>query len=464
MKRPIRDQILWPLITLLTAAVAFNAILAAWTNSWRQKEMLRERHSQVVRVMEQASFPLSQTIIDDLAQLSGHEFVAWDESMERIVFSSRPISHSIMRELAQEIRKHNHVLLSDSLAVIEGETFSVSHIQLRNPASYQLFILHSTRTVTAATKQAMWPPALIGLLTIAVIIPLLISLANGWSRRLSEIQLAVSDIAEGRTTHPVAVQPQDDELSALVGDINRMAMKLDEQRTQLVQAERERLIAQVTAGFAHQLRNGLSGASLAVQLHSTRCPAAQHDKSLRVAERQLLLVSEEIRALLALGRKDIRPKQLVEICQLAREVGELVWPQAEHFGTRLLLPLADLKEMVWCNPEALRGAMLNLLLNAIEAAGPTGRVEVSIREEDDKVVVCVKDSGSGPSIDVSPKLGEPFVTSKQEGIGLGLTVVQSVAQDHQGTLTWHRHLDLTLFELRLPRSNGTTSETNGKAQ
>lgn len=83
-----------------------------------------------------------------------------------------------------------------------------------------------------------------------------------------------------------------------------------------------------------------------------------------------------------------------------------------------------------------------------------------------KVVVCVKDSGSGPSIDVSPKLGEPFVTSKQEGIRLGPKgrIVQSVAQDHQGTLTWHRHLDLTLFELRLPRSNGTTSETNGKAQ
>lgn len=67
MKRPIRDQILWPLITLLTAAVAFNAIVATWRTLGDRKRCC-ERHSQVVRVMEQASFPLSQTIIDDLGQ------------------------------------------------------------------------------------------------------------------------------------------------------------------------------------------------------------------------------------------------------------------------------------------------------------------------------------------------------------------------------------------------------------
>ena len=229
-----------------------------------------------------------------------------------------------------------------------------------------------------------------------------------------------------------------------------MALRLQEQRDQLVQAERERLIAQVTAGFAHQLRNGLSGASLAVQLHSTRCPAAHNDKSLRVAERQLQLLSEEIRALLALGRKDSRPSEVVELGRLAREVGDLVWPQAEHLGTELVLPELNSTVIVRGNPEALRAAMLNLLLNAIEAAGPRGRVEVVIEEQQNQPVVRVIDSGSGPSLEMSSRLGEPFVTSKQEGIGLGLMVVQTVARDHGGTLTWRRESNQTHFEFRLP--------------
>src|SRR5262249_5160422 len=95
--------------------------------------------------------------------------------------------------------------------------------------------------------------------------------------------------------------------------------------------------------------------------------------------------------------------------------------------------------------------LLNVIDNAIEAAGPGGWVEVVLRREPGPLVVLeVSDSGPGPSADVAAKLFEPFVTGKPEGVGLGLAVARPVAEAHGGRIGWLRDGAATRFRIELP--------------
>ena len=85
----------------------------------------------------------------------------------------------------------------------------------------------------------------------------------------------------------------------------------------------------------------------------------------------------------------------------------------------------------------------NVIGNAVEAAGPEGSVNVKLIG----TTVEVIDTGPGPPPEIAAKLFEPFVTGKEEGIGLGLAVAKQAAEAHGGTLTWERRDGRTVFRI-----------------
>ena len=100
--------------------------------------------------------------------------------------------------------------------------------------------------------------------------------------------------------------------------------------------------------------------------------------------------------------------------------------------------------------EALRAALVNLALNAIDAAGPGGRVTLRGEDHNRGIQLIVEDDGPGPPTALAAAMHEPFVTGRAEGIGLGLAVAKAVAEQHGGTLHWARTAGLTRFVIDLP--------------
>jgi signal transduction histidine kinase len=98
--------------------------------------------------------------------------------------------------------------------------------------------------------------------------------------------------------------------------------------------------------------------------------------------------------------------------------------------------------MLECDPEQLKQVLLNLVINAIQATDGRGGVILrASRQNDDKVLIQVKDEGCGIRPEDLDKIFDPFFTTKENGTGLGLSVVHQIVEQHGGLLTAENNRD-----------------------
>ena len=458
MKLPIRDQILWPLMGLLLAAVAANALFSAWWISNRSLKSLEARQQQIIGVLEESSFPRSMIVMEKLKRLTGDEFLVWDSVERRVLVGTIPIDKLTNLDFGRNIEATNED--HRERREIAGTSYVVRTGPIRGIPSQTLLVLTSDETLRQASREAMWPLLAVGFATIFISIPLTILLASNWGGRIRSVEGHVQSIARGEFGRELPTGPVDDELARLVESINSMSRQLHAMQKELVRGERTRLVGQLAAGFAHQVRNGLAGAKLAVQLHESRCRSTTDDSSLVVASQQLALVEEEVRGLLSLGKGSLRERALVDPGAIVTTVQSLVSPSCQHQNVTMSVEMTNPIPSVLGYADGLRAAILNLTLNAIDAAGPGGHVRLKLGTDDDQIVLQVEDDGMGPPPELAESIFETFVTSKQEGVGLGLAVANTVAAEHRGSLTWKRMDQWTRFELRLPIPSVTKENTS----
>ena len=339
---------------------------------------------------------------------------------------------------------------------MEGRQFVVGVVRATGVRPERALVLTPVQSAAATMRAAAWPVIAVAAATLVLLVPLGLAATGGIARRIAAIERRVERFSRGDfSSDGPPPDADDDEVGRLAAGVERMRDELEALRSRLVAGERERLLGQLAAGFAHELRNAITGARLAIDLHRRRCPGAstpaRTDDSLAVACRQLDIVEEEVRGLLALGKPPSTAPAAVALDQLVAEVRELVGPRCDHAGVTLTSSTPDRMTIVG-RRDGLRAALVNLALNAIDAAGRGGSVLIASESGPAGALLAVEDDGPGPPADLAASLHEPFVTGKPEGIGLGLAVARAVAEQHGGTLAWSRCDGRTRFEIRLPRS------------
>ncbi|MCA9072777.1 MAG: HAMP domain-containing histidine kinase [Planctomycetaceae bacterium] len=455
MRWPIRFQWLVPFGTILVVAVTVTSVSSAWLAARRNTAVTIEQMNRVIETLRNSRFPFSVNVLEQMRGLSGAEFAAFDQQ-GRLLATTFP-GEQISAETLLDIEQRGSIeRLSDvSTTVINGRNYFASQITHLQPSTHTdaLVVLYPEARWQQARSDAILPPLLVGGTTLGLMFVVSAWLAGRMSRRIHKMREQVAAIADG-DFRQLPLESRNDEMQDLSRSVNQMSRQLREMRETIRQTEQTRLLGQLAGGLAHQLRNAITGARMAIQIHARRCSLAGDD-SLDVALRQLQLTEEQIRGLLSLGKTERRTPIRREVRTLIDEIALLIGPVCNHAGVTFHQEMhfeADhTPENTFVgDAEQVRTALLNLVLNAIEAAGSGGKVLLKVQLDGGKLVFEVLDTGPGPPPELGDRIFDVFITGKPEGVGFGLALAHRVALDQQGELNWTRDNDRTCFRMELP--------------
>ena len=228
----------------------------------------------------------------------------------------------------------------------------------------------------------------------------------------------------------------------------------------LLRSERLAVMGKLAAGLAHEINNPLGVISACVQsLLLDSGGAEEASRPLEIISNEVGRISTLVRGLLDLSRE--QPLNLVEtdISALVEQSLELVSPEARNAGVEVRfrgkVPAAN----ATVDRSQLQQVVMNLALNAIQAMRTGGILEVSVIMTDHvpgrrgSVEINLADTGPGMPQEVLEQVFDPFFTTKQDsgGIGLGLSISQSIVEKHGGTVVAKSELgEGTVFTVRLP--------------
>jgi signal transduction histidine kinase len=331
---------------------------------------------------------------------------------------------------------------------VAGRRYLASGVQLRSGGT--LYVFYPEQLWREALWAAVEPSLVLGLVGGAIALLVAVAVSQRLGRRIQALERRTRQIAGGDFS-PMPLPRRNDELRDLSQSVNDMAQQLAQLQETVRQTERLRLLGQVSGGLAHQLRNGVTGARLAVQLHARSCDGHADAESLDVALRQLDLVEANLKRFLDMGRTDELRREPCSVATVVDDAVALLRPQCRHAHIDLRWQPPEPGPVIAGDVGRLQHLFLNVLGNAVEAAGPDGSVEVHLRNGQQKgCVIEVFDSGPGPPPAIAERLFQPFVTGKREGVGLGLAVARQVAEAHGGQIDWRRDNNRTCFRIELP--------------
>lgn len=468
MRWPIRYQIMVPMAVVMLLAVLMVEGVGVLLSVRDAKARIDGQIREVEQIALAANFPLTAPVLRQMRALSGAELIVVDGAGQVIATSGPSVDVS---QLSPELTPQLQLGIAGSERVEFGDRqyfHAVVPVAAQVEAGARLHILFPEDEYERAWQREVLPP----LAFVAVALPIVLLLAYATSsriaRRVSRLREQVNRIAKGDFQQLAAPQG-DDEIRALAEDVNRMSAMLAGYEQEVRRTERMRTLALLGGGIAHQLRNSATGCAMAVDIHAEECPLGEASESLQVAKRQLRLMEEFIQRFLQLGKPvETTASGAVDLQALVENLLPLVRPAARHAGVDLQWEPASAVAEVDGSADRLGQVIVNLLLNAIEAAphsldpATPARVQMTIEQSQaDRVMLTVSDSGPGPAAEVGESLFEPFVSEKTDGVGLGLAVVREIVEQHGGRVGWRREDGMTRFTVELP-TVGSFSATSSK--
>jgi signal transduction histidine kinase len=278
-------------------------------------------------------------------------------------------------------------------------------------------------------------------------------ISRTFTRPLENLVEGVRALEHGNFAFPLEARGGD-EVAEVTGTFDRMRTNLQKTQRELLDAERLATIGRMASSISHDLRHSLAAvvANAEFLCESKLTPAQREDlyAEIRVAVNQM---TDLIESLLEFSRtrESLRPSYGNVRSAVDRAV-QTVKTHPEFQRVRIRITTDGLTEG-WFDFKKLERALLNLLLNACEAVPEdTGRIDVGLRRVGEKLEIRIEDNGPGVADVVREKLFAPFVSyGKENGTGMGLTVVQKIVQDHGGDVVVERTSTAgTTFRIGLP--------------
>ncbi|MBN1794070.1 MAG: GAF domain-containing protein [Candidatus Omnitrophica bacterium] len=213
--------------------------------------------------------------------------------------------------------------------------------------------------------------------------------------------------------------------------VKEATRRLQETQDKLIESEKLAAMGKLSAGIAHEIRNPLTSIKVLVHSLGERLSEDSAKEDIRVVEEEIERVNQIISKFLDFSKPRQPSFSPVEVNQVVRETLSLIAVEAEERNIWLAEELNKLPE-IEADKKQLKQVLLNLLLNAMQAMPEGGRLTVITSYHDTFIEITVSDEGAGIPDAIKEKLFEPFFTTREEGIGLGLSIVKRIVDEHDG--------------------------------
>jgi signal transduction histidine kinase len=299
---------------------------------------------------------------------------------------------------------------------------------------HELIMTYKAEVVSAEKRRTILPLAGVAAAGLALVGFLALATATALARPLEKL----ADQAKALPAGDVKPVGGGAELDHLVDAMNRMLAEV--RRT-----ERLAVMGQMAAGVAHEIRNPLSSMKMTVQmLREGTKEAEPFDRILREIERLELITAE-----LTTGASQPMRKEPAKLEMVVDDVLELMRLKLDHLGVRVEKAYASVPE-IQVDVARFKRCVMNLVLNGAQAMPSGGPLKVSVAPRDGRIRFAVTDGGTGVPPEVGSRVFEPFVTTKQDGVGLGLALTKRIVEDHGGAIGYDTAPGGTTFWIELP--------------
>jgi signal transduction histidine kinase len=245
------------------------------------------------------------------------------------------------------------------------------------------------------------------------------------------------------------------QMQGVLEEIERVVGRLQQREREVLRAEQLAAVGQVAAGVAHELRNPLTSVKMLVQTGLEGAPAAGlPPEDLAVIEHEIRRMEQCIRLFLDFARPPASERRRSDLVEVIRRALALVEGRARRQEVTVTPDLPGDPVYLQIDPEQIHQVLVNLFLNALDALPAGGTLEVSAavnrtcppdvedslgsdyggRVPNPSVEVRVRDSGRGIPPHVLDRLFEPFVSGKETGLGLGLSISKRLIEANGGAI------------------------------
>ena len=268
---------------------------------------------------------------------------------------------------------------------------------------------------------------------------------RGLRRSIYQLSVRVQDLAHhlDQDVGSVSVVADGDlealeaKMQFIVQKVEEAAKRIQEQQRELLRTEQLSQVGQLAAGVAHEIRNPLTGIKMLVEAAlRPQSPRPLNMEDTQVICREVKRLEKTVQQFLSFARLPAPQIASCDLREIISQAWELVRVRAkqQHVEPSFHLPAEAV--IVLVDAGQLTTVMVNLFLNALDAMGAEGHLEVHLAPvEQGAIRLRICDSGPGIPPEIQEKLFQPFATNKPHGTGLGLFLSGRILDEHGGTIS-----------------------------
>lgn len=253
-----------------------------------------------------------------------------------------------------------------------------------------------------------------------------------------------------------------DEIGYLIETFNEMILKLKNSLEELDKTTKEKLklekssaMAEMAMTVAHEIKNPLNAIKASTSYLKANFQGEVLREFLSIIDKETERLNELITSFLSYARPVPLKYEKGNINNALKDVIKLVENEIKEENKTLQTEFDFTIPEFYFDHHQLKQAVLNLLVNAIDATNKGDLISVKTKKMDGKIEIIIKDSGTGIPQEIMQKIFEPFFTTKTTGSGLGLACVERIVKDHEGNINVYSNIgEGTEFVIELPIKEG----------